>query len=92
MTQITYSDLRAHLKAYCDGVAESGEPVIIKRCGGSDIALVSMDELTNLKETTHLLRSSRNAMRLFESIEELRSGDGVTLSVNELREKSGLDE
>ena len=93
MAQVTtYSDLRTHLKAYCDGVAESGEPVIIKRRGGADVALVSLDELVGLEETAHLLRSPENARRLFGSIDELRSGRGVTLTVEELREKLGVDE
>lgn len=93
MAQVTtYSDLRSHLKAYCDGVAESGEPVIIKRRGGADVALVSLDELVGLEETAHLLRSPANARRLFESIAEVRSGGGVALTVEELHEKLGVDE
>lgn len=88
----TYSDLRTHLKAYCDGVAESGEPVIIKRRGGADVALVSLDELAGLEATAHLLRSPRNARRLLESVKELRSGGGVSLTEDELRKKFGLDE
>ena len=93
MTQITtYSDLRTHLKAYCDEVADSGEPLIIKRRGGSDVALVSLGELTGLEETAHLLRSPANAHRLFQSIEEVRSGGGTFLSIENLQRRSGLDE
>ncbi len=87
----TYSDLRTHLKAYCDRVAESGEPVIVKRRGGADVALVSLDELAGLEATAHLLRSPKNARRLLESVDEVRSGGGVTLTTDELREKLGLD-
>ncbi len=93
MPQVTtYSDLRAHLKSYCDRVAESGEPLIIRRRGGADVALVSLEELSGLEETAHLLRSPENARRLLESIEEVRSGSGVVLTVAELRSKFGLDE
>ncbi len=88
----TYTELRAHLKAHCDAVAESGEPLIIKRRGGADVALVSLDELTGLEETAHLLRSPENARRLFESLEEVRSGKGVALSREDLRARFGLDE
>ena len=87
----TYSDARAHLKTYCDEVAESGEPLIIKRRRGGDVALVSLDELAGLEETAHLLRSPRNARRLLESLEEVRSGGGETLTVDDLRKKLGLD-
>ena len=50
----TYTDARAHLKVYCDEVAESGEPLIIKRRRGADVALVSLDELVSLEETAAL--------------------------------------
>jgi antitoxin YefM len=88
----TYSDARAHLKAYCDEVAESGEPLIIKRRSGADVALVSLEELVGLEETAHLLRSPKSARRLFESLEEVRSGGGEALTVEDLQKKLGLDE
>ena len=93
MPQVTtYSDLRARLKSHCDRVAETGEPLIVKRRGGADVALVSLEELSGLEETAHLLRSPENARRLRESIEEVRSGNGVVLTVAELRSRFGLDE
>ena len=89
----TYSDApRAHLKVYCDEVAESGEPLIIKRRRGADVALVSLDELVGLEETAHLLRSPKTARRLFESLQEVRSGEGVPITVQELHKKFALDE
>ncbi len=87
----TYSDARAHLKSYCDEVAESGEPLIIKRRSGADVALVSVDELAGLEETAHLLRSPKSVKRLFESLEEVRSGGGAVLTIEELQHKLGLD-
>ncbi len=88
----TYSDARAHLKSYCDEVAESGEPLIIKRQGGADVALVSLDELVGLEETAHLLRSPANARRLAESLEEVGSRGGVRMTIGDLERKLGLDE
>jgi antitoxin YefM len=86
----TYSDARAHLKAYCDEVAEGGEPVIIRRSKGGDVALVSLDELTGLEETAHLLRSPENARRLTEALEEVGAGGGERLTVEDLRHRFGL--
>ncbi len=87
----TYTDLRTHLKTYCDEVADGGEPLIIKRRAGADVALVSLDELAGLEETAHLLRSPANVRRLLESVGELRSGGGTALTVEELRQQYGLD-
>lgn len=92
MRRIThYSDVRAHLKAYCDEVAETGEPLIIKRRNGADVALVSLDELVGLEETAHLLRSPRNARRLLESLAEVRGGGGEEMTLDELHRDLGLD-
>lgn len=88
----TYSEARKHFKAACDEVAEGGEPLIIKRRSGSDVALVSLDELAALEETAHLIRSPRNLTRLLESIVETRSGGGTVLTPDEIREKLDIDE
>ena len=88
----TYSDVRAHLKSYCDEVAESGEPLIIKRRSGGDVALVSVDELVGLEETAHLLHSPETTRRLLESLDEIHGGGGTELTIDELAQRFGLDE
>lgn len=87
----TYSDPRANLKTYCDEVAESGQPLIVKRRSGGDVALMSLEELAGLEETAHLLRSPKNARRLLEAIAETRTGKGKRLSIDQLRRRFGLD-
>ena len=88
----TYTDLRRHLKDYCDEVAEGGEPIIVKRRKVGDVALVSLDELAGLEETAHLLRSPENARRLAEALAEVRSGEAEATTVEEIRRRFGLDE
>ncbi len=87
----TYSDLRAHLKSYCDEVAENGEPILVRRKSGTDVALVSVDELVGLEETAHLLRSPRNAERLAAALEEVGGGGGVELTVEDLERRFDRD-
>jgi len=87
----SYSDVRANLKRYCDEVAEGGEPLIIQRRRGADVALVSVDELVGLEETAHLLRSPKNARRLLEAWAEVRDGDGTRMTADELHGRLGLD-
>jgi antitoxin YefM len=93
MPRITsYSDLRSHLKDYCDEVAEGGEPLIVSRRNGRDVALVSLDELAGLEATAHLLRSPVNARRLLESLEEVRAGGGTSASIDEIARRFALDD
>lgn len=92
MTVTTYSDARAKLAALCDLVASSREPVIIRRRSAEDVALVSAAELSSLMETAHLLRSPRNARRLLEALQRALSNDLPPMSLESLREKTGLAE
>ena len=72
-------------------MADGGDPIIIKRSRGRDVAVVSLEELAGLEETAHLLRSPKNVRRLLESLEEVRGGQGEGLTEHELRDRFGLD-
>jgi antitoxin YefM len=55
------------------------------------VAIVAADELSSLMETAYLLRSPKNAERLFESLRELDRGGGEVMTLDELRRSVGLD-
>jgi antitoxin YefM len=50
----------------------SREPIIIKRPGHTDMALLHAADLRSLQETVHLLSSPRNASRLFAALTRAR--------------------
>ena len=91
-TETTYSNARANLKALLDEAADTREPVIIRRRGGDDVALIAADELRSLIETAHLLRSPANAERLLRALTRAQKGKGRPQSVAKLRRAVGLDE
>jgi antitoxin YefM len=91
-TEITYTQARANLKALLDEAADSREPVIIHRRGGGDVALIAVDELRSLIETAHLLRSPKNAERLFSALARAKAGKGRPESLAKLRRDVGLDD
>ena len=68
MTETTYTQARANLKALLDEVSDSREPIIIRRRGGDDVAVIAADELRSLQETAYLFRSPRNAERLLRAL------------------------
>ncbi|RNJ49639.1 type II toxin-antitoxin system Phd/YefM family antitoxin [Methylocystis hirsuta] len=77
MRKMTQSDLRKNLAATLDRVTEDREPVAITRDKGKPAAvLISLEDFASYEETSYLLRSSRNAERLREAIEELDAGRG----------------
>jgi antitoxin YefM len=91
MGDTTYTQARANLKALLDEVSDSREPIIIRRRGGDDVALIAADELRSLQETAFLFRSPRNAERLLRALSrdprKLKAG-----SVTKLRRELGCDE
>ena len=77
MDAITYSTARARFAETMDRVCEDHEPIIITRSGQRAVVMMSLDDYKALEETSYLLRSSRNARRLMESIAALEAGEGV---------------
>ncbi|HBI44585.1 MAG TPA: prevent-host-death protein [Planctomycetales bacterium] len=89
-TEITYTQARANLAALCDKVSSSHEPIIIRRRGAEDVALVDAAELRGLTETAHLLRSPQNARRLITAIIRARTEDLPAKTIEALRQEFGL--
>ena len=89
--QTTYSNARSQFASLWDEVSNNNEVVIIKRRGAEDIALISASELLGLLETSHLLRSPKNAERLLAAYERAMSKKGNPQSIMDLRKEVGLE-
>lgn len=89
--ETTYTALRENLAFLLNQVTDDRETLIVRRRGKRDVAIVPADELSSLMETAHLLRSPKNAERLFESLRELERGGGEVVTLEELRRSVGLD-
>lgn len=89
--QTTYTNARAQFAGLWDEVTKNQEVVIIKRRGAEDVALISASELVGLLETSHLLRSPKNAERLLAAFERAMAKKGKPQSIDELRDEAGLE-
>ncbi len=74
MIATNFSEFRLGLKGFIDKVENDNETLIIKRKSGVGSVLISLEEYNSLIETMHLLSSKKNADRLFESIQQMKSG------------------
>lgn len=92
MGTATYSSLRENLAEVWDEVESTQEPVIVKRRGHQDLAILPADELESLLETAHLLRSPKNVQRLLEALTRAFAGEGERIEPSELRDRLGLAE
>ena len=63
----SYTQARANLAKLLDEVSLNKEVIIINRRNSENVALVSESELSGLLKTANLLRSSKNAQRLFKA-------------------------
>lgn len=78
MIAANYSEFRNELKSYLNSVENDNEILVLKRGKGKGVVIISMDEYNSLMETVHLLSSKKNAQRLFQSIEQMKSGETLT--------------
>lgn len=83
MIAANYSEFRMGLKKYLDSVEENNETLIIKRNSGKGTVMISLEEYNSLMETLHLLSSKKNADRLYESIQQMKSGKTVSPKIEE---------
>lgn len=90
--ETTYTGARRNLATLMDQVADTREPVYIRRRGKEDVALVAARDLGSWAETEYLLRSPKNAQKLREADEDIRAGKGVAMTAEELRERFGFTE
>ena len=74
MIAANYTEFRTGLKNYLDNVEFNNETLIIKRGSGKGTVLLSLEEYNSIMETLHLLSSKKNAKRLFESIDQIKTG------------------
>ena len=66
--ETTYSQAQVDFDVLYDHVTTNRDIVIIHRQDADSIAMIAADELSSLLETVHLLRSPKNAKRLFRAL------------------------
>lgn len=83
MIAANFSEFRNNLKSFLDSVEDDNETLIVKRKSGKGTVVISLDEYNSVMETMHLLSSKRNADRLYESIEQMKSGKTIHPKIEE---------
>ncbi len=90
-TQVTYTQARGNLAQLLNNVSLNNEVVVIKRRDAESVAIISEKELNGLLETSHLLRSPKNAQRLLSAIKSALDKNTKASSLNELKIEFGLE-
>jgi len=87
---INYDQALNQFSEICDHVVAENNFVILERGDHENVAVISAKELSSLLETLHLLKSPKNATRLFEAIEEADSRTVLPKTLNQLSQEVGL--
>lgn len=72
--EISYSELRQHLKSTIDRASDAHEPFFITSHKLRKAVLLSYEDYQSLTETAYLLQSPTMAKRLLEAVVDVRSG------------------
>ncbi len=91
--EISYTQARDNLASLMDRVIDDREIIKIHRRNhdeSRDVAIIAADELEGLLETAHLLRSPKNAERLFEALTNALIQIGKPVSIEDLERDLGL--
>ena len=84
MKTITYTAARENLAMTMQRVCDDHEPVVVTRRRDQAVVMMSLEDYSSLEETAYLLRSPKNAKRLRDAVDQLRSGGGHEYSLSEL--------
>ena len=77
MKTLSDTEFRAKCAQVLDDVVNDREEIVITRAGQEPAVIVSLAEYESLRETAYLLRSSANAHRLLDSIDNLERRRGT---------------
>ena len=84
MRTANYTDLRSNLKSYLDGVVDNCEPLIVHRPANTSVVVISLAEYNAMKETEYLTSSPEMLRRIKDAENEIRSGMGKTINIDDL--------
>ena len=74
MDAITHTQARKNFSALMNQVCENHAPIIITHRSQKPVVMMSLEDYNAIEETLYLLRSPKNAQRLYKALDELKQG------------------
>jgi antitoxin YefM len=84
MEALTYTAARQNMAKIMDEVCENSEIKIITRSNKSSVVMMSLEDYNSFAETHYLLSNPSNAKHLRDSLEQIKSGELVNASLEEI--------
>ena len=87
MRTANYSELRANMKHYLDGVIHDNEPLIVHRQGAESVVVISLEDYNAMLETEYLMKSPAMMDAIRQGEDDIKKGRSVTKDENETIEE-----
>lgn len=71
MHTLSYTTARANLAKTMQTVCDDHDPVIITRSNAEPVVMLSLSDFESFQETYYLMKSTTNATRLKDAIDEI---------------------
>ena len=87
MRTANYSELRANLKRYLDGVIQDNEPLVVHRQGTESVVVMSLNDYNAMAETEYIMKSPAMMKAIEKGEEDIREGRSATKREDETMEE-----
>lgn len=87
MRTANYSELRANLKHYLDGVIQDNEPLVVHRQGNESVVVMSLNDYNAMAETEYIMKSPAMMEAIEKGEEDIREGRSATKREDETMEE-----
>ena len=77
MDAITYTQARKNFTQTMNRVCQDHAPLIITRQAEEPVVLISLEDYNAREETLYLLKSPRNAQRLFVALQQIEKKEFI---------------
>jgi antitoxin YefM len=73
MDVVSYSAARQEFAKTMTQVCENHSPVVVTRGNNQPVVIISLEDFNALQETAYLLKSGKNAKRLYTAVDEIEA-------------------
>ncbi len=74
MEVINYNQIVDNFPKVMNDVCENHAPIVITDQSENPVVIISLKDYNAIEETLYLLRSPKNAQRLYKALEEIKQG------------------
>ena len=81
---MNYTQVRKNFAETMNRVCDDHAPVIITRQNERPVVMISLDDYNAIEETIYLLKSPRNAIRLYQALSEIQQEKYIEKDLGDL--------